>query len=87
MMESGMSPSAAINMMTLNPARHLCRDQEIGSIEVGRRADLTAFHVRSGFGDGVRVWVGGEEKFRIHSIPVGEPGLQAGAELLQDVIP
>jgi len=87
MMESGMSPSAAINMMTLNPARHLCRDQEIGSIEVGRRADLTAFHVRSGFGDVARVWVDGEENFRIRSIPVGEPGLQAGAELLQDAIP
>jgi len=84
MMESGMSPSAAINMMTLNPARHLGRDQEIGSIQVGRRADLTAFHVRSGFGDVVRVWVDGEEKFRIHSIAVGEPGPRAGAELLQD---
>jgi alpha-D-ribose 1-methylphosphonate 5-triphosphate diphosphatase len=86
MMESGMTPSAAINMLTLNPARHLGRDQEIGSIELGRRADLTAFHVRSGFGDVVRVWVGGEERFRAPAIAADETDLQAGAELLQGAL-
>jgi alpha-D-ribose 1-methylphosphonate 5-triphosphate diphosphatase len=63
MMENGMTPSDAINMLTVNPARHLGLDGEIGSIEPGKRADLVAFHSRSGFGDVERVWVGGEEKF------------------------
>lgn len=86
MMESGMTPSAAINMLTLNPARHLRRDNEIGSIEQGKRADLAAFHVHSGFGDVVRVWVGGEEKFRAPAIAAEEGNAQAGAELLQDAM-
>lgn len=63
MMAGGLAPSAAINMMTLHPARHLGLDAEIGSIAPGKRADLAAFHVRSGFGDVERVWVNGEEKF------------------------
>jgi alpha-D-ribose 1-methylphosphonate 5-triphosphate diphosphatase len=63
MMESGMSPSDAINMLTLHPARHLGLEGEIGSIAIGKQANLAAFHVRSGFGDVERVWVGGDERF------------------------
>jgi alpha-D-ribose 1-methylphosphonate 5-triphosphate diphosphatase len=61
MVDDGMSLSAAINMLTLHPARHLHLDKEIGSIEAGKRADLAAFYPRSGFGDVVRVWVDGKE--------------------------
>ena len=86
MMESGMKSSAAINMLTLNPARHLGLDQEIGSIEPGKRADLTAFHVRSGFGDVERVWVAGEERFRTPIVAAGNEYSAAGAELLQDAL-
>lgn len=85
MMENGITPSSAINMLTLNPARHLGRDREIGSIEVGKVADLAAFHARSGFGDVVRVWVGGEERFRTPVITTNETNLAGRAELLQNV--
>jgi imidazolonepropionase-like amidohydrolase len=81
-----MTPSAAIKMLTLNPAQHLGRDQEIGSIELGKRADLAAFHARSGFGDVVRVWVGGEERFRAPAIAADEVDAQTGHELLQDAL-
>ena len=61
MAESGMTLSAAINMLTLNPARYLGLDKETGSIGLGKRADLTAFYPRAGFGEVIRVWVDGKE--------------------------
>ncbi len=63
MVEEGMSLSAAINLFTLNPARHLGLGAITGSIEVGKRADLVAFHPHNGYGDVARVWVQGEERF------------------------
>jgi len=62
MMESGMTTSAAINMMTLNPARHLGFDREVGRIDLSKRADLVAFHPRFGYADVIRVWVAGQER-------------------------
>ena len=77
MMENGMTASAAINMLTLNPARHLGCDREVGSIEVGKRADLVAFKIRSHFGDVAQVWVGGEERLRT---PLIAPSIAAESE-------
>jgi len=68
MMASGLTPSAAVNMITLHPARHLGLDAEIGSIAPGKRADLAAFQVRSGYGDVERAWVGGEERFHATAV-------------------
>jgi alpha-D-ribose 1-methylphosphonate 5-triphosphate diphosphatase len=63
MVEEGMSLSAATNLFTLNPARHLRIDAKTGSIELGKQADLVAFHHHNGFGDVERVWVDGELRF------------------------
>jgi alpha-D-ribose 1-methylphosphonate 5-triphosphate diphosphatase len=63
MAEEGMALPAAINLLTLNPARHLGIDDRTGSIEVGKQADLVAFHPRKGFGDVSRVWVDGKERY------------------------
>jgi imidazolonepropionase-like amidohydrolase len=65
-------------MLTLYPARHLGLDGEIGSIAPGKRADLVAFHVRSGFGDVERVWVGGEERFSAPQIEAKTSRSEAG---------
>jgi alpha-D-ribose 1-methylphosphonate 5-triphosphate diphosphatase len=86
MKDNGMSLSAAINMLTLNPARHLGVDKEIGSIEPGKRADLTAFHPRSGFADVVRVWVNGEERFCSPIVAAGGGDSNAGVELFEDAL-
>lgn len=43
MMENGISPSRAISMVSLNPARLLKFDKELGSIEVGKTADIVTF--------------------------------------------
>src|SRR5262249_34314786 len=59
MMRAGVSPSAAITMMSLNAARHLRRDRELGSIEEGKKADLVAFSPRDSFAVVTQVWVDG----------------------------
>jgi imidazolonepropionase-like amidohydrolase len=40
MVRSGMSPLAALQTATINPARYLSLDQTTGTIAVGKRADL-----------------------------------------------
>lgn len=59
MMHDRMEPSAAINLITLNAARYLRRDKDLGSIEVGKKADLVAFSPRDSFGVVTHVWVDG----------------------------
>lgn len=39
----GLQPLQILKAVTLNAAKAICRDQEIGSLEVGKRADLTIF--------------------------------------------
>jgi alpha-D-ribose 1-methylphosphonate 5-triphosphate diphosphatase len=67
MADSGMPLPSAMRLLTLNPARHLGLDKIIGSIEMGKRADLVAFHPRSGYADVAHVWVGG-----VHQLMVGD---------------
>jgi alpha-D-ribose 1-methylphosphonate 5-triphosphate diphosphatase len=84
MVENGMPLSSAINLLTLNPARHLGIDKQLGSIEVGKQADLVAFHPRSGFADVTRVWVNGREQLSVHdstnSTPLTTEGYAAVGE-------
>jgi alpha-D-ribose 1-methylphosphonate 5-triphosphate diphosphatase len=76
MAEEGMALPTAINLLTLNPARHLGIAARTGSIEVGKQADLVAFHPRKGFGDVSRVWVGGEERYAsLKDLHVPKPGI------------
>lgn len=62
MIDEGMPPSKAVNMVTLNPAKLLGFDHEIGSIAVGRKADLVAFHSERSFASVDAVWVDGVRK-------------------------
>jgi alpha-D-ribose 1-methylphosphonate 5-triphosphate diphosphatase len=59
MMHGGMPAPDAINMLTLNAARHLRRESDLGSIEVGKKADLVAFTPRESFAVVTNVWVDG----------------------------
>jgi imidazolonepropionase-like amidohydrolase len=47
MLQNGKSPSQALAFVSLNPARCLGMDDELGSIKVGKKADLAAFDVRN----------------------------------------
>ena len=62
MLESGITPSRAINMVSYNPAKLLGLDTTTGSIAVGLNADLVAWRAAAGFAAVSRVWVGGESK-------------------------
>jgi len=63
MIDEGMSPSKAVNMVSLNPARLLQFDGETGSITVGKRADLVAFRSERCNASVSEVWVDGTHKF------------------------
>jgi len=67
MIDDGISPSKAINYVSINPARFLRMDDEIGSIEVGKKADLVSFDSSNSFAQVSNVWVDGKLKFTINS--------------------
>lgn len=68
MIESGMDPSKAVNYVSLNPARLLKFDHEIGSIEMGKRADLVVFESKESFASVSTVFVNGIAKIHAEYI-------------------
>jgi alpha-D-ribose 1-methylphosphonate 5-triphosphate diphosphatase len=62
MLEAGIAPSRAINMVSYNPAKLLGLDTTTGSIAVGLTADLVAWRAAAGFAAVSGVWVGGKNK-------------------------
>lgn len=70
MIEDGFSPSKAINFVSLNPAKFLNMDDEIGSIEVGKKADLVCFDSSKGFARVSNVWVNGSLKLTAETATV-----------------
>jgi alpha-D-ribose 1-methylphosphonate 5-triphosphate diphosphatase len=63
MMEDGIEPQDAVNLVSLNPAKMLGLSGHTGSIEVGKRADLVAFSGERSFAAVSQVWVDGILKF------------------------
>lgn len=63
LLQMGVNISAAINSVTLNPAKLLQIDHEIGSIEMGKKADLVAFQPAGTFAKVEEVWIEGAKKF------------------------
>jgi imidazolonepropionase-like amidohydrolase len=61
----GLSETEAISLITINPARQLAIDNRVGSIEVGKDADLAIFdkHPLSNFAKVEKVYIDGELYF------------------------
>jgi imidazolonepropionase-like amidohydrolase len=61
----GLSETEALAMVTINPAKQLGVDQQVGSIEVGKSADLVLFdkHPLSNYSKPLKVWIDGHEYF------------------------
>jgi alpha-D-ribose 1-methylphosphonate 5-triphosphate diphosphatase len=72
MMQDGIAPSRAINLVSLNPAKTLGMADQIGSIEIGKEADLVAFRDKGNFADVSSVWVGGQNRFRADAAGIGQ---------------
>lgn len=80
MLEAGIAPSRCFELVSLNPARLLGLDDRLGSIEVGKAADLVAFEARRDFSRIARVWVDGRERLRL-DVVVGSGAPVASTEL------
>jgi alpha-D-ribose 1-methylphosphonate 5-triphosphate diphosphatase len=65
MMERGVPPSQAIALITLNPAKILGWERRLGSLEPGKVADLTAFHLRGSHPLVTATWVEGRQLLRL----------------------
>lgn len=65
MMQRGVPGHRAVNLVTLNAARVLGREAELGSIEVGKKADLVAFRPLEKYAFVSAVWVDGRLKFQL----------------------
>ena len=63
MIDNGISPSKAVNMVSLNPAKMLKFDAETGSIEVGKKADIVVFSSEKSFASVSQVFVDGISKY------------------------
>lgn len=61
----GLSETEALAMVTINPAKQLGVQDQVGSIEVGKSADLVLFdkHPLSNYSKPLKVWIDGHEYF------------------------
>ncbi len=61
----GMTPTEALAMVTINPAKQLGIEDKVGSIEVGKSADLALFDQDplSNYSKCLKVWIDGHEYF------------------------
>jgi imidazolonepropionase-like amidohydrolase len=61
----GLSEDEALAMVTINPAKQLGIDNSVGSIEVGKSADIVLFdqHPLSGYSKPLKVWIDGNQYF------------------------
>jgi alpha-D-ribose 1-methylphosphonate 5-triphosphate diphosphatase len=63
LIQSGDPIHHAVNLMTLNPAKSLGWGDKLGSIEVGKVADIVVFRPEESFGFVTKVWIDGELHF------------------------
>src|SRR5262249_45432090 len=61
----GMTETEALSMITINPAKQLAIDNHVGSIEVGKDADITIYdkHPLSNFAKVEKVYIDGQLYF------------------------
>jgi adenine deaminase len=81
-----LNENEALAMVTINPAKQLGIDDKVGSIEVGKSADLVLFdkHPLSGFSKAQKVWIDGHEYFDREKDIETRPEFEKKKKALQD---
>jgi imidazolonepropionase-like amidohydrolase len=85
-----LSETQALQMVTINPAKQLRIDQEVGSIEVGKSADLVLWSHKplSTRARALKVWIDGREYFDLAADQIEQARIaSARAELVQLALP
>jgi imidazolonepropionase-like amidohydrolase len=61
----GLTETEALSLITINPAKQLLIDKRVGSLELGKDADVLLYdgHPLSNFSKVVKVWIDGHEYF------------------------
>jgi imidazolonepropionase-like amidohydrolase len=82
----GLSETEALAMVTINPAKQLGIDDKVGSIEVGKSADLVLFdqHPLSGYSKPLKVWIDGHQYFDRDKDLEMRPGFEQQKKALED---
>ena len=82
----GLSEQEALAMVTINPAKQLGVDDKVGSVEVGKSADLVLFdkHPLSNASKPLKVWIDGHEYFDRDKDLETRPKFQADKKNLLD---
>ncbi len=82
----GLTETEALAMVTINPAKQLGIDDKVGSIEVGKSADLVLFdkHPLSGFSKPEKVWIDGHQYFDREKDIETRPEFEKKKKALQD---
>ncbi len=66
MIQQGVAPNVAINYVSLHPAKLLKINDELGSIEIGKKADLVCFDIRDEHPLVKNVWIEGMLRYQTY---------------------
>ncbi|PWU02287.1 MAG: amidohydrolase [Terriglobia bacterium] len=82
----GLSETEALSLITINPAKQLLIDKQVGSLEVGKDADVLLYdgHPLSNFSKVLKVWIDGREYFDRDQDLAGRPQKQSEKKDLVD---
>ena len=82
----GLSETEALAMVTINPAKQLGIDDKVGSIEVGKSADMVLFDKDplSNFSKPEKVWIDGHQYFDRAKDLETRPDFEKKKKVLQD---
>jgi imidazolonepropionase-like amidohydrolase len=82
----GLNEAEALSMVTINPARQLGIDDKVGSIEVGKSADLALFDrdPLDNYSKAMKVWIDGHQYFDREKDLETRPDFQKKKKALED---
>ncbi len=71
----GLTETEALSLVTINPAKQLAIDKRVGSLEVGKDADVLLYdgHPLSNFSKVEKVWIDGHQYFDRDEDEAGRP--------------